>query len=199
MPPQQTLGFQRVIQRAAAHVQSAGKDEILGRNVLVAIFREPDCHAAYLLEQQGITRLDVVSYISHGVSKIGEEPAPAAEGDPDEDDDEDEESAAAPKKDPLALFTSDLVARAAEGKIDPLIGRDDGAGAHGARALPPAQEQSGLRRRSRRRQDGARRRAGAADPPGQGARGVEDARASTRSTWARSSPARAFAATSSSA
>src|SRR5881397_159581 len=74
--PQQTIGFQRVIQRAAMHVQSAGKDEILGKNVLVAIFREPDSHAAYLLQQQGITRLDVVSYISHGVSKIGEEPAP---------------------------------------------------------------------------------------------------------------------------
>ena len=82
--PQQTLGFQRVIQRAAAHVQSAGKDEILGRNVLVAIFREPDCHAAYLLEQQGITRLDVVSYISHGVSKIAEEPT--CDGDAERDD-----------------------------------------------------------------------------------------------------------------
>src|SRR6266850_6788941 len=77
--PQQTLGFQRVIQRAAAHVQSAGKDEILGRNVLVAIFREPDSHAAFLLEQQGITRLDVVSYISHGVSKIADDTANVAE------------------------------------------------------------------------------------------------------------------------
>ena len=82
MAPQQTIGFQRVIQRAAAHVQSAGKDEILGRNVLVAIFREPDCHAAYLLEQQGITRLDVLSYISHGVSKIAEEPR-VSDGDAD--------------------------------------------------------------------------------------------------------------------
>ena len=121
MSPQQTLGFQRVIQRAAAHVQSAGKDEILGRNVLVAIFREPDCHAAYLLEQQGITRLDVVSYISHGVSKIAEEAVPMIEGEQDEHDEEDR---GRPKKDPLALFTTDLVARAAEGKIDPLIGRE---------------------------------------------------------------------------
>src|SRR5215470_1521098 len=120
MQPQQTVGFQRVIQRAAAHVQSAGKDEILGRNVLVAIFREPDCHAAYLLEQQGITRLDVISYISHGVSKIAEEPAPA--GGSGEDAEDEEESR--PRKDPLALFTTDLVARAAEGKIDPLIGRE---------------------------------------------------------------------------
>jgi ATP-dependent Clp protease ATP-binding subunit ClpA len=125
--PEQTIGFQRVIQRAAAHVQSSGKDEILGRNVLVAIFREPDSHAAYLLEQQGITRLDVVSYISHGVSKIGEEGGIAESDASEEDDDEDadEESPGNKKKDPLAQFAVDLVARAAAGKIDPLIGRDD--------------------------------------------------------------------------
>ncbi|TMA82470.1 MAG: ATP-dependent Clp protease ATP-binding subunit ClpA [Deltaproteobacteria bacterium] len=120
--PQQTLGFQRVIQRAAAHVQSAGKDEILGRNVLVAIFREPDSQAAYLLEQQGITRLDVVSYISHGVSKIADDSAAVTEGDESEaDEDEDEPR---PRKDPLVSFAVDLVARAAAGKIDPLIGRE---------------------------------------------------------------------------
>jgi len=119
--PQQTVGFQRVIQRAAAHVQSAGKDEILARNVLVAIFREPDCHAAYLLEQQGVTRLDVVSYISHGVSKIAEEPAGGVHA--DESATDEEEGEARPQRDPLALYTVDLVARAAEGKIDPLIGR----------------------------------------------------------------------------
>jgi ATP-dependent Clp protease ATP-binding subunit ClpA len=122
MAPQQTIGFQRVIQRAAAHVQSAGKDEILGRNVLVAIFREPDCHAAYLLEQQGVTRLDVISYISHGVSKIAEEPH-LGDGDTASSDADDEQEER-PKKDPLALYTTDLVARAAEGKIDPLIGRE---------------------------------------------------------------------------
>ncbi len=125
--PQQTLGFQRVIQRAAAHVQSAGKDEILGRNVLVSIFREPDCHAAYLLEQQGISRLDVLSYISHGVSKIAEEPT-AVETDVESEDDEDDsesEGGGKPRKDPLSLFAVDLVARAAAGKIDPLIGREE--------------------------------------------------------------------------
>jgi ATP-dependent Clp protease ATP-binding subunit ClpA len=121
LQPQQTLGFQRVIQRAAAHVQSAGKEEILGRNVLVAIFREPDCHAASLLEQQGITRLDIVSYIAHGVSKIAEEPAPEGESD---DGDAEGEPEGRPRKNPLELFTTDLVARAAEGKIDPLIGRE---------------------------------------------------------------------------
>jgi ATP-dependent Clp protease ATP-binding subunit ClpA len=123
--PQQTIGFQRVIQRAAAHVQSAGKDEILGRHVLVAIFREPDCHAAYLMEQQGVTRLDVLSYISHGISKIGEEPSGTGEAAHNEPESEaEEENDARSKKDPLALFTTDLVARAADGKIDPLIGRE---------------------------------------------------------------------------
>ena len=123
MAPQQTLGFQRVIQRAAAHVQSAGKDEILGRNVLVAIFREPDCHGAYLLEQQGITRLDVVTYISHGISKIAEEPAQVEQSEESEADNNDQEGQR-PRKDPLALYTTDLAARAAAGKIDPLIGRE---------------------------------------------------------------------------
>jgi ATP-dependent Clp protease ATP-binding subunit ClpA len=118
--PQHTLGFQRVIQRAAAHVQSAGKDEILGRNVLVAIFRENDSHAAYLLESQGVSRLDVLNYISHGISKIAEEPMPLGEAN---DEDEEGEGQGGPKRDPLAMFTTDLNARAAEGKIDPLIGR----------------------------------------------------------------------------
>ncbi|MBI3782435.1 MAG: ATP-dependent Clp protease ATP-binding subunit ClpA [Deltaproteobacteria bacterium] len=120
--PQQTSGFQRVLQRAAAHVQSAGKEEILARNVLVAIFRESDCYAAYFLEQQGITRLDVLNYISHGVSKIGEEPAVAGDDSAQGENDEDGESR--PRRDPLALYTTELVAKAAEGKIDPLIGRE---------------------------------------------------------------------------
>jgi ATP-dependent Clp protease ATP-binding subunit ClpA len=122
--PQQTIAFQRVIQRAAAHVQSAGKDEILCRDIFVAIFREPDSHAAHLLDGQGITRLDAVTYISHGVSKISEE---ADEGDVDVDDTEGDTDTAGdsrPRRDPLALFCVDLVARAAEGKIDPLIGRE---------------------------------------------------------------------------
>ena len=75
--PQQTLGFQRILQRAAAHVQSLGRDEVNGTNVLVAIFREPDSQAAFLLEQQGIRRLDVISYLSHGISKIAEGPDPS--------------------------------------------------------------------------------------------------------------------------
>jgi len=119
-PPQHTLAFQRVIQRAAAHVQSAGKDEILGRNVLVAIFREPESYAGYLLAQQGITRLDVLNYISHGISKIAEESPPPEQPEAAAGEAED----AGPQRDPLAMFTTDLVARASEGRIDPLIGRD---------------------------------------------------------------------------
>jgi ATP-dependent Clp protease ATP-binding subunit ClpA len=118
-PPQQTIAFQRVLQRAAAHVQSAGRDEIDGRNLLAAIFREPDSHAAFLLSQQGITRLDVVTYLSHGISKITPAPEPRQASGDGTDDDE-----AAPSRDPLASFTVNLVERAAAGRIDPLIGRE---------------------------------------------------------------------------
>ena len=71
---QPTLGFQRVLQRAVYHVQSSGKKEVTGANVLVAIFGEKDSHAAYLLQKQDITRLDVVNYISHGIAKIPQDP-----------------------------------------------------------------------------------------------------------------------------
>src|SRR5690349_11089441 len=118
-PPQQTLGFQRVLQRAAAHVQSAGREEIDGRDILVAIFREPDSQAAYLLAKQGITRLDVVSYISHGIAKVPEAEDPM----PDEGDEDDDEERPRALRDPLAAFTANLVERAAAGRIDPLIGR----------------------------------------------------------------------------
>ncbi len=77
---QPTLGFQRVLQRAVYHVQSSGRKEVTGANVLVAIFGEKDSHAVYFLHQQEITRLDVVNYISHGIAKIGEEPGAAASG-----------------------------------------------------------------------------------------------------------------------
>jgi ATP-dependent Clp protease ATP-binding subunit ClpA len=120
--PQQTRGFQRVLQRAAAHVQSSGKEVIEGRNVLVALFREENSHALYLLQQQqGITRLDVLNYISHGISKIPteeEDPASRMNGGPMEDEDEPR-----PVKNPLEAFASNLVQRAKDGLIDPLIGR----------------------------------------------------------------------------
>ena len=105
--PQQTVGFQRVVQRAAAHVQSAGKEEISGRDIFVALFREQDSHAVYLMEQQGITRLDVINYISHGVSKIPEEEEPAFDG----DESAGEESEERPVKNPLEAFTVNLTAK----------------------------------------------------------------------------------------
>ncbi|TMA35184.1 MAG: hypothetical protein E6J83_17705 [Deltaproteobacteria bacterium] len=121
-PPQQTLGFQRILQRAAAHVQSSGKDEVDGRNVLVAIFREPDSHAAHVLAEHGVTRLDVITYLSHGIAKVPEAPAPGG-GEEQDDDDDEEEGGARRARDPLSAFTVNLVERAAAGRIDPLIGR----------------------------------------------------------------------------
>jgi len=122
--PQPTIGFQRVIQRAAQHVQSAGKEKIQGANVLVAIFSEKDSFAVFYLEKEKITRLDVIQYLSHGVSKNADEPSDAEENPsrflPGQSDDEGE----APSKDPLGKFAVDLVERARQGKIDPLIGRD---------------------------------------------------------------------------
>src|ERR671918_980927 len=117
--PQQTLSFHRVLQRAVIHAQSAEKKEITGGNLLIAMFREPDSYAVYLLEQQGITRFDVVNYISHGISKIptGEEEAQTEE--------EHDEEGPTPRVNPLEAFTVNLVNRAAQGSIDPLIGRDD--------------------------------------------------------------------------
>ncbi|MFZ6748561.1 ATP-dependent Clp protease ATP-binding subunit ClpA [Undibacterium sp. Ren11W] len=118
---QPTLGFQRVIQRAIMHVQSAsnGKKEVTGANVLVAIFGEKDSHAVYYLHQQGVTRLDVVNFISHGVRKDNlSEPQKSVEG----VDDAQAETQA--KESPLDQFTQNLNKAAAEGRIDPLIGRD---------------------------------------------------------------------------
>jgi len=120
--PQQTLGFRRVLQRAALHVQSAGKDQIRSRDILVSLFRETDSHAVYLLERQGIKRLDVVSYISHGVSKIqGDQEESGAD---EEEGDGDEAATPRRARDPLELYTTNLNERAAAGDIDPLIGRE---------------------------------------------------------------------------
>ncbi|MDO8930950.1 MAG: Clp protease N-terminal domain-containing protein, partial [Rhodocyclaceae bacterium] len=114
---QPTLGFQRVIQRAILHVQSSGKKEVTGANVLVAIFGEKDSHAVYYLHKQSISRLDVVNYISHGVTKTSQ-PAGKAE-EPVEQDAEAPSPATA-----LENFTQNLNLLALTGKIDPLIGRD---------------------------------------------------------------------------
>jgi ATP-dependent Clp protease ATP-binding subunit ClpA len=125
---QPTLGFQRVIQRAIMHVQStgSGKKEVTGANVLVAIFGEKDSHAVYYLHQQGITRLDVVNFIAHGIRKSdppegtkGNDAAPAAESEEGTNSAERNEKAS-----PLEQFTQNLNQMAKEGKIDPLIGRE---------------------------------------------------------------------------
>ena len=114
---QPTLGFQRVIQRAILHVQSSGKKEVTGANVLVAIFGEKDSHAVYFLQQQGITRLDVVNYISHGITKSAQ---PQGKGEPEAE----QEAAPDAANSPLDNYTQNLNAQALAGKIDPLIGRD---------------------------------------------------------------------------
>src|SRR5919204_1930022 len=130
--PEHTQAFKRVLERAALQVQSSGKEQIDGGNVLVAFYRERDSHAVYLLERQGITRLDLLRYISHGALKVRDPSAlrqyqdgePGSEREreraPGSDVDEDEE---APVDDPLAAYCVDLVARAGAGKIDPLVGR----------------------------------------------------------------------------
>ena len=117
---QPTLGFQRVIPRAILHVQSSGKKEVTGSNVLVAIFGEKDSHAVYFLHQQGVTRLDVVNYISHGISKSpqGKDQKPGS-GQEQEAGAEEQQAGGA-----LETYTQNLNAQALVGKIDPLIGRE---------------------------------------------------------------------------
>jgi ATP-dependent Clp protease ATP-binding subunit ClpA len=114
-----TLGFQRVIQRAVLHVQGAGKKEVTGANVLVSILAEKDSHAVYYLYKQNITRFDVVNYISHGISKVPEEPQGELPS-PEEPD----EGAPATERSPLDVFAVNLNELARQGKIDPLIGRE---------------------------------------------------------------------------
>ncbi|WP_437719854.1 ATP-dependent Clp protease ATP-binding subunit ClpA [Sorangium sp. So ce861] len=120
--PTLSLGFQRVVGRAAMHVQSSGKKELKGANVLVAMFAERDCPAVTLLGEQGISRFDVVNYISHGISKTGQDDSLREESSSDEGG---EPGGAQPIKDPLAAFTMNLNKEAAEGRIDPLVGREN--------------------------------------------------------------------------
>lgn len=119
---QPTLGFQRVLQRAVYHVQSSGKKEVTGANVLVAIFGEKDSHAVYYLNQQDVTRLDVVNYLSHGIAKLGEEGESASPADPEGRAEGGEGEG---KGDALAEFASNLNEQARNGRIDPLVGRTD--------------------------------------------------------------------------
>jgi len=116
---QPTLGFQRVLQRAVFHVQSSGKREVSGANVLVAIFSEQESQAVYFLKKQDISRLEVVNYISHGISRVRDDERLEHQADMEE------ESEDVTGKNPLQQFTSNLNELARNGKIDPLIGRRD--------------------------------------------------------------------------
>jgi ATP-dependent Clp protease ATP-binding subunit ClpA len=115
-----TVGFQRVIQRAILHVQSSNKKEVVGANILVAMYGEKDSHAVYFLTQRNISRLDVVNYIAHSISKVPSE-APAAKP---QNENESEAETQQPGS-ALNSYAQDMNARAQAGKIDPLIGRDD--------------------------------------------------------------------------
>src|SRR5437764_643793 len=117
--PTPTSGFQRVVQRAILHVQSSGRDDVTGANVLVALFSERESYAVYFLQQQDMSRLDAVTYISHGVGK-GEA---AAESRPPEGAEEKTEKEGGKKESALKQFTVDLNEKAKAGKVDPLIGR----------------------------------------------------------------------------
>ncbi len=116
---QPTLSFQRVLQRAVFHVQSSGRSEVTGANVLVAIFSEQESHAAYLLKKNDISRLDIVNYISHGITK-----ASSASDDPSSDSFGAESSEDSPSEERLESFATNLNQLAGQGQIDPLIGRD---------------------------------------------------------------------------
>ncbi|MEO5622982.1 MAG: ATP-dependent Clp protease ATP-binding subunit ClpA [Dokdonella sp.] len=119
---QPTLGFQRVLQRAVYHVQSSGRKEVTGANVLVAIFGEKDSHAVYFLGQQEVSRLDVVNYISHGIAKIGNESGAQPSGG---EAGREAEGGEEPRGNPLTEFANNLNELARQGKIDPLIGRQE--------------------------------------------------------------------------
>ena len=119
---QPTLGFQRVLQRAVYHVQSSGKKEVTGANVLVAIFGEKDSHAVYYLAQQDVTRLDVVNYLSHGVAKLGSDESSGAQT-PGGETHKEGEGGDESKGSALAEYASNLNELATQGKIDPLVGR----------------------------------------------------------------------------
>ncbi|HEY8330095.1 MAG TPA: ATP-dependent Clp protease ATP-binding subunit ClpA [Pseudomonas sp.] len=118
---QPTLGFQRVLQRAVFHVQSSGKREVTGANVLVAIFSEQESQAVFLLKQQSVARIDVVNYIAHGISKVPGESEPHEQ----EQESQDEEGGESPVSgNPLDAYASNLNEQARQGRIDPLVGRE---------------------------------------------------------------------------
>ncbi|MGE4480658.1 ATP-dependent Clp protease ATP-binding subunit ClpA [Acidocella sp.] len=125
--PKPTAGFQRVVQRAAIHVQSSGRDEVSGANVLVALFSERESHAVYFLQLQDMTRLDAVNFISHGIAKSPGKSAPrppTGSAEPNDSAEREEKGSAKRGQDALSTYCINLNKKAKEGKIDPLIGRE---------------------------------------------------------------------------
>ncbi len=121
---QPTLGFQRVLQRAVFHVQSSGKSEVTGANVLVAIFSEQESQAVYYLKQQSVARIDVVNYITHGITKVSGETDHGSESGHEQADDEAVSTAGDTGANPLDSYATNLNEMAIQGRIDPLVGRD---------------------------------------------------------------------------
>ena len=119
---QPTLGFQRVLQRAVFHVQSSGKREVTGANVLVAIFSEQESQAVFLLKQQNVARIDVVNYIAHGISKV---PGESESHDQEQESQEEEGGESSVSGNPLDAYAGNLNELARMGRIDPLVGRED--------------------------------------------------------------------------
>ena len=125
--PKPTAGFQRVVQRAAIHVQSSGRDEVSGANVLVALFSERESHAVYFLQLQDMTRLDAVNFISHGIAKSPGKSTtrpPSGSAEPNEQGEREEKGSAKRGQDALSTYCVNLNKKAKDGKIDPLIGRE---------------------------------------------------------------------------
>ncbi|GCE79808.1 ATP-dependent Clp protease ATP-binding subunit ClpA [Komagataeibacter oboediens] len=124
--PKPTAAFQRVIQRAAIHVQSTGRDEVTGANVLVALFAERESHAVYFLQLQDMTRLDAVNFISHGIAKAPDRSTrrPVAGSAPEGNESEERGKTGQKSQDALSTYCTNLNEKAQEGKVDPLIGRD---------------------------------------------------------------------------
>ncbi len=122
--PEESAAFERVLHRAVIQAQSSGQEKLDGGNLLAAMYSEPHSHARFLLEKEGVTRLDLLNYISHGISKLDGASLASPDGELDGDLDNDiEEGERAPQRDVLKAFTANLSERAAAGKIDPLIGR----------------------------------------------------------------------------